>query len=302
MFILIKRIIRFGWKNFCRNSGLSISVLFIMIVTTSLITSLFLLRGMTNFIISDLQKRADISVYFNLDVPEEEILKIKSEIIQFPGVKDVEYISRRKALEEFKKRHEHNPIIMTALEVINVNPLPASLNIRAAGVIEYAVIANFLEAPPFVNLIYKIDYLDRKHMIEQIFNITAIINWVIIILSLILCLITILIFLNTIRLSIYAQREEIKIQKLVGASNWFIRGPFIVQGLITGFFSVLISFLLFSFICFFLGPKIEVILPGFDLFYYFTANFFIIILIQLTTGVSLGIISSIIALRRYLKI
>ncbi len=302
MFILIKRIIRSSWKNFCRNKGLSLATLFIMIITMSLFTSVFLLRGITNFLILEIQKRADISVYFELNVLEEEILKIKSELVQLPEVKDVQYVSREKALEKFKERHKGNPIIIAALEEIGVNPLPASLNIRAVGLREYAVIANFLEDPLFMNLIYKIDYLDRKPLIERIFAITSNINWTVIIISLIFGLVAILIFLNTIRLSIYAQKEEIAIQKLVGASNWFIQGPFIVQGIITGIFAVLISFLIFAVSCFFFDSKIETIMPGFNLWHYFTTNLFTIILIQFIIGVGLGTISSIVATRRYLKV
>ena len=302
MFILIKRIIRSSWKSFYRNKGLSLATLLIMVITMSLFTSLFLLRGITDFLILEIQKRADISVFFNLNVLEEEILKIENKLDQMPEVKEVQYVSREEALEKFKERHKDNPAIMAALEEIGVNPFPVSLNIRAVGLKEYAIIANFLEDPLFVNLIYKIDYLERKPLIERIFAITSNIKWIVIILSLIFGLVAILIFFNTIRLSIYAQKEEIAIQKLVGASNWFIQGPFIVQGIITGIFAVLISLLIFALGCFFSAPQIETIIPGFNLWRYFTTHLFIIVLIQFVVGAGLGVISSIAAIKKYLKI
>lgn len=302
MFILIKRIIRSSWRNFYRNKGLSLATLLIIIITIGLFTSIFLLRGVTNFLILEIQKRADISVYFNLNVSEEEILKIKTELVQLAEVKDVQYISREEALERFKERHKGDPGIMAALEEIGVNPFPASLDIRAIGLEEYAIVANFLENPRFINLIHKIDYLDRKSLLERIFAISSNINWTVIIFSSIFGLVAILVFFNTIRLSIYAQKEEIAIQKLVGASNWFIQGPFIVQGIIAGIFAVLITFLIFATSCFFFGPKIETIIPGFNLLDYFTTHLFTIILIQFIIGVGLGIISSIAAVRKYLKV
>jgi len=192
--------------------------------------------------------------------------------------------------------------IMASLEEIGRNPFLASLNVRAFETIQYQAISNFFENPPFKNLVEKVDYYQRKPVIERIFFLTSTINRTGIFLSIVLAVVVILVTFNTIRLAIYNSGEEIKIQRLVGAPNWFIQGPFLVQGAISGIFATLICLAIFSLICWILSPKIEIFFPGLNIFQFFVSNFWTILLIQLATGVGLGVISSAIAIRKYLKV
>jgi len=302
MFTLLKRIIRSGWLNLKRQSGLTFATFFIIVMTISLVTFLFLFQGMTQFLISDLKEKIDISVYFKKDSAEEDILEVKEELNQNPEVKNVEYISREEALERFTQRYKDNPILMEALAEVGENPLLASLNIKAGQASQYAAISNFIETGPFRNLIEKIDYRQNREIIEKVFAISSNINFAGIAFGLILGFIALLVAFNTIRLAIYSSREEISIMRLVGASNWFIRGPFMFQGIVVGIAATLITLLIFTIAIFFLSPKIEVLLPGFNLLSYFGAHFWILLLIQLTTGIGLGVISSWIAIRKYLEV
>lgn len=120
--------------------------------------------------------------------------------------------------------------------------------------------------------------------------------------SLILAAIAILITFNTIKMAIYNFQEEVKIQRLVGASNWFIRGPFLAQGAIAGIISALISFFVLFLNVLLFSPKIQIFLPDLNILKMFWNNFGFIILIQFATGIALGAISSLIAIRKYLKI
>ena len=301
MLVLLKRIIRSGWLNFSRNSGLSLATIFIMVMTISLVTSLFLFRDITQFLISGLQEKVDISVYFKEATPEEDILRFGEEINKIPEVKNVEYVSREAALESFTQRYKDNPVIMESLGEVG-NPLLASLNIKAREASQYMTVANFLETSSYKNLIDKIDYYQRKPVIERIFSITSAINKTGISFSLILAIVAILVAFNTIRLAIYNSKEEISFMRLVGASDWFIRGPFLVQGAISGFAAAIITLLIFTGALFFLGPKLEILFLGLNIFNSFTGNLGILFLIQIFTGVGLGVVSSIIAIRKYLKI
>ena len=305
MFTNLKRIFHSGWISFRRNSGLSIATIFIMVMTISLVTSLFLFHQASQFLISGLEEKVDISVYFKEDSSEEDHLKVKGELSKIPEVKDVKYISRQEALEKFIERHRDDPVLMESLEEIGENPLPASLNIKAGEAAQYTAVASFLDdtlPPSLRNLIEKVDYYQKKPVIERIFSITSGINRAGIILSLVLAMVAILVVFNQVRLAISNSREEILVQRLVGASNWFIRGPFLIQGIIAGFLATLVCLLVFTLICWISSPKLEVLFPGLSIFKYFTSNFFLILLIQLATGVGLGVVSSLIAIRRYLKI
>lgn len=302
MFTLIKRIFKSGWLSFSRDGGLAAATCFIMLIPIFLATSLFLLKDVSQFLISTVQEKADISVYFKESASEEDILKVEEEISKIPEVKNVKYVSKEEALESFVQRHKDDPVLMESLEEVGGNPFLAALNIKAFQAQQYQAVANFFEARTFENLIEKVDYYQRKPVIERIFALTSGMGKAGISLSIVLAIVAILVVFNTIRLAILNQKEEIKVQRLVGASNWFIRGPFLVQGTISGIFAAIICLLIFTLICWFLSPKIEILFSGLNIWRYFTGNFFTIVLIQLVTGIGLGVISSTIAIRKYLKV
>lgn len=299
IFISLKRIIRSGWIYLIRQGGLTVATIFTMVMVISLITSLFLFREVTRFSIALLQEKVDVSVYFKNESTEKDILKIKDEISKLPEVKEVEYISN----EEAKKRLlERKPKLKESLTETEGMLNLASLNIKAATGEQYSAIVNFLENAYFKDLIKEIDYLERKPIIEKIFSITSIINRVGFIFSLILGGVSFLLAFNQIKLAIHNSCEEIFIQRLVGASNWFIRGPFLIQGIISGFFAALIVALFFLPLIYFLSPKIESFFTGLNLFEYYRTNFGYLLLIQVLSGVGLGLFSSYIAMRKYLQI
>jgi len=303
MFTLLKRILKASWLNFRRNIGLSLATIFILLITISLITYLFLFRQISQFLIAELEAKVDISVYFREDSPEEEILKAEDELSKMSEVKEVEYISQEMAREKFIQKHKDNLLLMASLEEIGENPFLATLNIKAQKPEQYETLANFLENSDFKNYIEQpIDYYQRKPIINKLSSITSVINKAGIGISIILILLSFLVAFNTIRLAIFNQREEIFIMRLVGASNWFIRGPFLFQGVIAGFFATLITILIFFLTCWGLGPKLEIFLPNFNLQDFFFQNLWILFSIQLLTGMILGIFSSLIAMRRYLKV
>jgi cell division transport system permease protein len=302
MFTSIKRILKLGWKSFFWDGGLAAATVFILVLTISLATSLFLFQEMSQFLISALKEKADISVYFKEETPEIDILEVKEKLAKIPQVKEIKYISKEEALAEFIQRHKENSVLMASLKEVGKNPFLASLNIVALEPGQYQEIVNFFEKVNLENLVEKIDYYQRKTVIETIFSLTSTINRAFLFLSIILGVTAILVTFNTIRLAIYNWREEIKIQRLVGASNWFIRGPFLVQGAISGIFAALICVLVFSLIIWIFSPKIAIFFPGLNIFQFFVNNFWTVVSIQFTTGILLGVISSTIATRRYLKI
>jgi len=280
---------------------LAAATVFILVIVIALVTSLFILKEVSQFLIASIQEKVDISVYFRERALETEILNIKEEISKIPEVKEVKYISKVKALEEFVERHKDEPVLMESLEEVG-NPFLASLNIKAWEASQYGVIANFLEHPVYEDLVEKVDYYQRKPVIEKIFALSAGMEKTGWMGAIILVVVAILVTFNTIRLAIYNFREEIKIQRLVGAGNWFIRGPFLVQGVISGISAALICLLIFSLISWGLSPKIEIFFPGLNIFQIFVSNFWTIVLIQLSTGILLGVISSTLAIRKYLKV
>jgi cell division transport system permease protein len=294
----IKRAFRLAWKNFHRETGLSFVSVFVLMVVIMLSTSLFLLSGVADIIINDIEEKADVTVDFQLTVPEERILEIKEEIAEVFEINGMKYTSREEAKTAFIQRFGDRPAVMESLEEVG-NPFPASINIKANDPYIYKQIAEYLNEN-YNDLIYNIDFYHREEVIAGIFNITESIRKGGIIVGIILAIIAILLVYNTIKLAIYGLREEIRVMNLVGSSNLFIQSSFIMQGAILGFIAAFSSFLLF-FLLGFLIPQTYNITIEVNLHQYFLGMLPTIILMQLAIGIFLGVFSSLIATRKYLS-
>jgi cell division transport system permease protein len=302
MIALIRRVFKAGWTNYSRDKGLIAANVFILSLAVLTFTTLFTLKTAGDFLVSSIQDKVDVAVYFKFDATEEDIFKIKDQLVGIPQVKDVQYVSQEEALRVFTERHKHDPVLMQSLEEVGKNPFSASLNIKAFQASQYQAVADFLGNASFASVIDKVDYYQRKPVIEKIFSLINGANTLGVVFSVLIALIASLIVFNTIRMAIYNSREEIKVQRLVGASNWFIRGPFLVQGAVAGFFAFVICFVLFGLICFLVGSRTEFLFPGLNFFEFFNNNFWYLVLIQIISGVGLGIVASLVAVRRYLKV
>ena len=298
---LLIRIIKSGWMDFKRNSGLSVAAIFIMVLAISMATSLFLFRESSQVLTKNIEEKLDMYVYFNDELSSDEILAIQKELSGVSGIKDVVYISKDEALQKFVLKHRDDQSIMESLRELGKNPLLSSINIQAWEASQYAAISNFLINSDFSSLISKIDYQQKKPAIERLASISSRINNAGIIANIILALAAILVAFNTVRLAIYNSKEEIETMRLVGASNNFIRGPFLVQGVIVGFLSAVIALLIFGVGLLFLNSGLKLLLSGFNLFGYFISNLPVIFLTQLAFGIGLGVISSHLAIRKYLR-
>jgi len=298
----LKRIIKSGWTGFRRNSGLSLATVFIMVMAISLVTSLFLLQKTTGYLVTALSEKVDMAVYFNEEPSTDEIDVIQKELTGLPEIKSLQYISKEEALAKFIARHQNEDVIMESIEEVGGNPLLASLNIKAFEATQYAAISSFIDSASFKDLISKVDYSEKKPAIDKMFSLTSTISNTGIGLSIVLAIVAVLIAFNTVRIAIYNSRDEIETMRLVGASNWFIRGPFLVQGMIGGLLAVLITFLVFGITLWFLSPKIDMIIPGLNLFSYFFGSFLVVIALQLAAGVGLGACASWLAMRKHLKV
>lgn len=299
---LIKRMLRSGWHSFSRDGEIAVATIFILFLAVTLVGSLFIFKDISQFLIANMQEKVDVSVYFRKEASEEDIFDVRKEIAKFPEIKDIEYVSPERALEDFMVRHEREPLLIESIEELGRNPFLASLNITTWDPSQYEKISRFLEGIEFGKVIEKVDYYQRKSVIDGIYSLNSIITRGGIVLSVVLIIVAVAVTFNTLRLSIYNSRKEIRVQRLVGASNWFIRGPFLVQGVICGILATLISLSISAATYWFLTPKISSYFFDLNLFELFKQNFLVLILAQFATGIGLGVISSLVAIRKYLKI
>ncbi|MCL5733728.1 MAG: permease-like cell division protein FtsX [Patescibacteria group bacterium] len=301
MFTVISRIIYYGFKNFQRNSWLSITTIIVMVLALFVFHSLIIFQVITQGAINSIQDKIDISAYFKSSTPEDEILNIKQALSSLPEVKNIDYVSRDQALANFKALHQNDQTIIQALNEVSSNPLEASLNIKAQNPSQYASIADYLNNPNIASYIDTVSYAKNQTIIDRLRGIISTISRLGLLLTLILALIAIAVAFNTVRLAIYSNRDEINIMRLVGASNILVRGPYVVEGIICGVIAAVASIVVAWPFIYFISPYLLNFIPGLNLIGYFYSNIIPLALYQLLFGIFIGGLSSLIAVQRYLK-
>lgn len=302
MLLNIRRIIKAGLQDFWRNGWLTAATVSVMALALSMVMGLLLLSVLTEALISNLENKIDVAVYFNPGTEEIDILKIKNDLSALSEVKNIAYVSEEEALARFKERHKDDPVISQALEELDSNPLEASLNIKVKDTSQFPTIVSFLEKTDYEAIVSKVNYYENKDVIARLTAAISAIRKSGGVISIVLAVIAVLVAFNTIRITIYTLKDEVGIMKLVGATNWFVRGPFLVAGALYGVVASLATMFIFYPIVFVLSPAMGRFFPGTDLLAYFQHNFLTLWLILLVTGVILSVVGSIIAIGRYLKI
>lgn len=296
------RIIKYGFKNFWRQRFISLATLTVILLAVLVFQGLIIFNSLSNTVLEKLRDKVDISVYFKEDVHEDDILGIKRSLENLEDVKEVEYISRDEALRLFQERHMDDETITRAIEVLEGNVLPASLNIKAHDPSEFSTIVTYFDSGSAEGVIDSISYNENQVVIDKLASIIKTSEAAGILLTFVLSIVAVIVAFNTLLLAIYSNREEITIMRLVGASNSFIRGPFIVEGIIYGVVATITAFIISLPIAYIVSPFIRAISQDIDLWAYFMTNGFALFGWSLLFGVSIGVISSVIAIRRYIRI
>lgn len=297
-----QRIFASGWTNFRRNRYVSVGTTGVMTLVLLLFLGLIGVNFLGSVFVQNLEGKVDVRLYLKNEATSEDVREMREELEQLSSIKYIDFVSREQALADFKERHANDALIQQSLAELPDNPLQAWLNIKATDASEYASIVGFLEASRFRGIIDKINYYDNEAVIGRIQSISlAVQNWGMVVTA-ILALIAVLVAFNTIRLTIYNQKQEIEIQRLVGASNWFIRAPYMIEGAIYGVFATAISLVIFFGGLQVASPKIALLMPGVSVMGYFVGNGAQIVGISLVAGIGLGVFSSLIAIRRFLRI
>ena len=302
MLLNFQRIIKSGAVSFWRNVWLSTAAVAIMVLNLFVISSFLLGNVVADSLLNSLENKIDISVYFKQDTEEKDILSVKSELMSLGEIKDVNYVSADEALSQFKERHKGNSILLQSLEEVGDNPFEAALSVKTKQASQYEAVSLFLENGKYKNLIDGVDFRQNQAMIDKLTYIVGASRKVGGVVSLTFIFIAVLVTFNTIRLAIFSAKEEISVMRLVGASNWFIQGPFMVEGILYGLVASLVTMLIFAPVLSNIAPYLYNFTQSVDIWQYFKDNFWALAALQTAIGVSLGTLSSFIAIRRYLKV
>lgn len=221
-------------KSFWRNSFMSIASI-VTVALSFFILGIFaiMVANLDNFA-DNLENQVQISVYLKDGLTTEQVMGVGKRLKALPEVRQIKFTNKDQAMTELKERMKDQPGILEALE--GKNPLPTSYEITftQAGAVKKA--AQIVATYPEVESSHY-----GQEIIEQLLNITRVIRWGGMALIVLLTVATLFIISNTIRLTVFARRKEIGIMKYVGATNWFIRWPFLLEGLLLGFIGGVIA-------------------------------------------------------------
>ncbi len=296
------RVIQYGLQGFWRNKWLSTASIAVMVLALCVFEGLIIFSMLTDTTIGILKDKIDISVYFKTSIKEDDILKVKRSIESLTEVKSVEYISRDQALQIFQERHQQDQVISQAINILEENPLSASLNIKANDPREFPVIASYLNNQNLNDLVEQVTYNQNQLVINRLASIVGAAQKGGVALTVILSVTAILVTLNTVMLTIYSTRDEIGVMRLVGASNKFIQGPYMIQGVLYGVLAAVLSLIILAPLVALASSYVNVLIPEMNLQAYFYSNLPKLFLYQLIFGIVLGSVSSGIAVRNYLKV
>lgn len=295
------RILKYGIQSFARNYLISIATVLVLILAVVVFQSLILFGVIGGEAISIIQDKIDISIEFRAETSEDDMLGLKTALEKLDEVREVEYISQDEALEKFKARHPADSDIAQALAEIEENPLRASLNIKAHNPRDYSTIAAYLNNESLAPIIETVSYNQNYLVINRLARIIDIGRQTGLLLTLILSIIASIVAFNTILLAIHSNKDEIAIMRIVGASNTFIRGPYIVVGIIYGLCAAVVGTLFMSPAIYFASPIIAVLVPDMNIWTYFLNNIFLILGYNLLFAIIIGVVSSFIVVKKYLR-
>lgn len=304
MLISAYRTGKFALQNFWRNFWLSFITLTMLVLTLVTVNILLVLNFMTDQAIQAVEDRVEVSVYFHALTPQTTVESAVSSLRVLPQVRDVATISAEEALDKFRRRHSQDEMILQSLEEIGGNPFGPSLIIKAQTVSDFEVILQALENPQFREDIREKDFSDYQDIVARIKTFTDRVRTFGMVLSGIFLLIVVLVVFNTVRMGLFIHREEIGIMKLVGASNSFIRAPFLLE-------MILLSLLAIGVTLAILFPLLAILEPTFALYVggnsaglvaHFTENGLQIFGLQFLLLMLLTMFSTSMAMRKYLKV
>ena len=282
------------YTSFKRNIWMTLASIFTVVL------SLFIL-GFFSIVILNLDKMADtlesqvqISVYLKDDLSQEEIDETKENLSKIEGLQDIKFITREEAMENFKERLGDQQFLLDALD--DTNPLPDSFSLTVTSPQQVKTIADTAAA---LDSVESASY--SQDIINHLFNLTHLIRLIGIALIILLTGAAIFIISNTIRLTVFARRKEIAIMKYVGATDWFIRWPFLLEGICLGFIGGGLA-TIFLYIIY--NQVTQEIYEAMAFFPLIPQHPFIdyISLAILVAGIIIGALGSTISLKRFLKV
>ncbi len=300
------RMCRYGINNFSRNMWLTVAATAVMTITLLIMFFTLVARQVLVDTVDAIKDKVDMSIYVDTETTEEQAQNIKQAIKRLSSVESVQYISPEAGRADFAQQNKGDIQTLDALNEAT-NKLPGIFRVKIADINDPSELNKFVST----NELYKMHadpdrepsfQGDRRTAIETIGRWVEVAERGGIIASLVFLVISALIVFNTIRMAIFNRKEEIQMMKLIGADRNFIRGPFIVEAVVYGFIAAVFATILGVGALFAVRDKLNEWVNVGDTVELVSAYLGFVILAMILTGAAIGVISSLLATRKYLKI
>jgi len=292
-----KFFIREGFRSLKRNSTMSAAAITSVIAALLVIGIFFIIVINIDYAATKLESQIEMMVYLEDGLSENIIDTMETEIRSINGVKSVEFISKNTALSNLEKNWGENSYLLEGLE--GDNPLPDAFLITLSDPSDASGVALSVSS---ISNIEKVVY--GKEELANLLNATYVMRMSSVVIILILLFISIFIIANTIKLTLYARRREIGIMKYVGATDWFVRMPFIIEGIVVGMIGAVVSTVILGVGYYYCSGLVKNQMIGFMSISLIPFNQIIVsmVILLIIVGVVIGAVGSLISVRKFIKV
>lgn len=304
--VSLKRVFVAGLHSFIRNAWLSVAATVVMTITLFCVLLTFFASYTLNNTVETFTEKIDVSIFFKSEATKEQIDDLSSDLRanQSLQVREITYISKEDARKSFEKENEGDIKTLQAIAQTK-DAFPASIRVKTVDPSNLEQVVEEARQARYASIVEKDSYKDdaKRTAVERLGNIAQFLRTAGLVASIVFGIISILVIFNTIRMTIFNRKDEIEIMQLIGASKWYIRGPFLVEASVYGIIAAVFSSALFYGMVIAQAPKlgsyVEEISPTVNQFREWTL---LVVLISIAAGIFIGAFSSYLAIRKHLRL
>jgi cell division transport system permease protein len=298
------RAVKFAFQNFWRNIWLSLMTVSMLVLTLLTVNVLVVLQQVASRAIAFAEDRIEASVYFYPATSQDRVTDAAAYLQGLPQVRDVQVITADEALARFQERHAADPSILESLGEIGGNPFGPTLVVKARGADDFLLILSALDNPRFRDDVREKDFSSLEDVVDRVRSAVTRVQLFCAALSVIFLLIAVLIVFNAVRIALFVHREEIGIMKLVGATDAFVRAPFLIECVIYALLAVgIVAGVAYPTVAF-LDPRLGAFFGenSVGLLAYYIQNWYWIFGTQFVALTIINMLATAVAMRKYLRV
>lgn len=282
-----------SWKHMRRNPYQTMAAIFIMVLTFLAISVFaFIVLG-SSVVIKHFESKPQVTAFFKDEATQANIDELQNSLRQTGQVANMRFVSKKEALAIYQEQNKEDPLL---LDLVTEDILPASLEISTTNLEDLGAVSDTLRRSPYIS-----EVVYQKDIVSSLTNWTNAIRLIGITLIIVLALVSIFIMMTVIGFKVSQKREEIEIMKLLSATNWYIRWPFILEGISYGVVGTILGWFVASAALLYATPFLESFLRGIPVLPVSPLFLFGLLAVELLIAIVLGVVASYLAVLRYLK-